>query len=229
MVTISQTVQDLLDKRLFLQEAINQGIVSFNRLADNIKPEVESELGRNVRRNAVVMAIRRYSKKLKKNHLDGSFNYFRETLLKTDICYIVIEDSPTVLNKVQSIYNQMVFKKGKIFNIVHGNYEIGIITNQTNKENILDDLSDENILETIDDLVVISLTYSRAYLFTPGVIYNVLRFIAWENINVLNVTLTPQELSVVVSGDEAIRTYRLLEKLIKTSRNGEISLQEAIC
>lgn len=229
MVTISQTVQDLLNKRLFLQEAINQGIVSFNKLADNIKPEIESELGKNVRRNAVVMAIRRYSKKLEKKKLGGSFNYFRETLLKTDICYIVVEESPTVLNKVQSIYNQMVFKRGKIFNIVHGNYEIGIITNQVNKEKILDELSGENILDTIEDLVVISLTYSRNYLFTPGVIYNVLRFIAWENINVLSITLTPQELSIVVSRAEAIRTYKILEKLVKTSRNNEMQLQEAIC
>jgi hypothetical protein len=229
MVTISQTVQNLLNKRIFLQEVITQGIVSFNRLADNIKPEIESELGRTVGHNAVVMAIRRYAKNLDKKQQNVSFDYFRETLLKTDVCYVIVEESPTVLNKIQSIYNKMVFKHGKIFNIVHGNYEIGIITNQSNKEKILDGLSDENVLRTIDDLVVISLMYSGDYLFTPGIIYNVLRFVAWENINVLNITLTPQELNVVVSRDEAMRTYDILAKLVKTSKNNGEKIEEIVC
>jgi len=229
MVTVSQTVQDLLNKRPFLQEAISQGIVSFNRLADNIKPEIEFELGKSIRNNTVVMAIRRYAKKLEKKKQNVSFNYFRETLLKTDVCYIIVEESPTVLNKIQSIYNKMVFKHGKIFNIVHGNYELGIITNQSNKEKILNSLSDENISRVIEDLVVISLMYSKDYLFTPGVIYNVLRFVAWENINVLNITLTPQELNIVVSRKEAMRTYNILEKLVNSSKNNEEKIEDLIC
>ena len=229
MVTISQTVQNLLNKRIFLQEVITQGIVSFNRLADNIKPEIESELGKNVGHNAIVMAIRRYAKNLEKKQQNKSFTYFKETLLKTDVCYIIVEESPTVLNKVQSIYNKMVFKHGKIFNIVHGNYEIGIITNKSNKDKILDSLSDENILRVIEDLVVISLMYSRDYLFTPGVIYNVLRFVAGENINVLNITLTPQELNIVVSRNDAMRTYDVLEKLVKSSKNNEEKIEELVC
>lgn len=229
MVTISQTVQNLLDKRIFLQEAISQGIVSFNRLADSIKPEIESTMGKNVGRNAVVMAIRRYAKNLDKKPQNMSFDYFKETLLKTDVCYIIVEESPDLMEKIQSIYNKMVFKHGKLFNIVHGNYEIGIITNQSNREQILQDLYNENVMRIIDDLVVISLMYSGDYLFTPGVVYNVLRFVAWENINVLNITLTPQELNVVVSRDEAMSTYDILSKLVKTSKNNGETLEELVC
>jgi aspartokinase len=229
MVTISQAAQDLLDKRPFLQEAISQKIVSFSRLADNIKPEIESEMGKNIRHSAVVMAIRRYAKKLEKKHHMRSFNYFTETILKTDICYILIEGSPTALNKIQSLYSTIVFKPGKIFNIVHGNYEIGIITSQSNKEEILNELSDENILRVIEDLVVVSLTCSQDNLLAPGVIYNVLRYVAWENINVLSVTLTSQELNVVVPRNEAMRAYNMLEKLLKTSKNNQEETEELVC
>jgi hypothetical protein len=201
-----------------LQEAINHGIVSYNKLADNIKPEIEAELGKKVKHNAVVMALRRYTEKLEKKQSKPALNYFRETLLKTDVCYIIVEASPKTLNRIQSLYNQMDFKQGKIFNIVHGNYEIGIITNQSNKEKILSGLSDENILRVVEDLVVISLMYYKDYLFTPGVIYNVLRFIAWENINLLSITLTPQELNIVVDRQETMRCYNTLEKLVKTSK-----------
>jgi hypothetical protein len=219
MVTISHVVQEIINKQVFLQEAIKHGIVSYNKLADNIQPEIEKILEKKVKHNAVVMALRRYSEKLDKRQNKPSLNYFRETLLKTDVCYVIVEESPKALNKLQTLYNQMEFKQGKIFNIVQGNYELGIITNQVNKENLLNSISEENILRVVEDLVVISLMYSKDYLFTPGVIYNVLRFIAWENINILSITLTPQELNLVVSRKDTMRCYNALEKLVKTTKD----------
>ncbi|UCF50304.1 MAG: hypothetical protein JSU91_02145 [Thermoplasmatales archaeon] len=219
MVTISHVVQDILNKHVFLQEAINHNIVSYNKIANNIKPEIESELGKTVKHNAIVMAIRRYSEKFEKKKDRSSLDYFRETLLKTDVCLIIIEESPDALNKTQELYNKMVFKQGKIFNIVQGNYELGIITNQSNIDNVIEALGKENILRIVEDLVVISLMYSKDYLFTPGILYNVLRFLAWENINIFNITLTPQELSILISRDDTIQCYNTLEKLVKTTKN----------
>ena len=222
MVTISHVVQDILNKHVFLQEAINHGIVSYNKLADNLKPEIEKELGKKVKHNAVVMALRRYTEKFEKKQNKPSLTYFRETLLKTDVCYIIIEESATALNKIQGLYNKLEFKHGKIFNIVHGNYEIVLITNHSNKQKVMNELSDENVLGVVEDLVVVSLMYSKDYLFTPGVMYNVLRFLAWENINVLSITLTRSELNLVVSRKDTMRCYNTLEKLVKTSKNENI-------
>jgi len=222
MVTISHIVQNILNKHVFLQEAINHDIVSYNKLAENIKPEIEKELGKKVKRNAVVMALRRYNEKLEAKQYKPKLNYFREILLKTDICYIIVEESTTALNKIQALYNQMDFKHGRFFNIVHGNYELGIITNQNNKENALSQLENENILRVVENLVNISLMYSKDFLFTPGVIYNVLRFVAWENINVLSITLTPQELNLVVSRKDTMRCYDTLEKLVQTTKNSSV-------
>ena len=224
MATVSHVVQDIINKHVFLQEVINQGIVSYNKLAENIKPEIEKELGKKVKHNAIVMALRRHAEKLEKKQYKPSFSYFRETLLKTDICYIVIEESETSLSKIQSLYNEIEFKHGGIFNVIQGNYEVGIITNQEYKSKLLQLLEGEKILKIVDDLVTISLTYTKDFSFTPGVLYNVSRFIAWENISILNVLHTPKELSFVVSRDDAMRTYHVLEKLVKTSKNQENQL-----
>ena len=219
MVTISNVVQDVLNKHIFLQEALNHGIVSFNKLAESIKPDIEKALDKKVKHNAIVMAIRRYSEKLEKKRNMISFDYFAETLLKTDICYIVIEESETSLLKIHNLYDEIEFKHGGIFNVIQGNYEVGIITNQRYKEKLLDLLSKEKILKTVDDLVVISLTYYKDFSFTPGILYNVTRFIAWENINVLNLLHTPKELSFVISKQDAMRCYNTLVRLVKPLKN----------
>ena len=114
MVTISYVVKDIINKHVFLQEAINHNIVSFNKVANNIKPEVEKILGNQVKHNAIVMALRRYTEKLEKKQHKPVFNYFRETLLKTDVCYIILEESSTALDKLQSIYNEIDFRRAEL-------------------------------------------------------------------------------------------------------------------
>ena len=219
MVTISQTVKDILNRQVFLQEAISSDIVSYNKLARSIKDEIEKDIGRKVKHNAIVMALRRYSEQLEEKQRKPSLNYFREILLKTDICYIIVEESLTALDKIQSLYHKTDLKHGKIFNIVHGIYELNIITNQVYKQTALDNLVNENVLRVIDDLVVISLLYSRDFLLVPGVVYNVLRFLSWENINILSITLTSQELNLLVDRKDAIRCYNILERLARSSKN----------
>jgi predicted transcriptional regulator len=219
MVTISHVVQNILNKHVFLQEAISQGIVSFNKLAENIKPIIEKELNKKVKHNAIVMAIRRYAEKLESKKDKIAFNYFRETLLRTDICYIVIEESETTVRTIQRLYDVINFKHGGIFNLTQGNYEISIITNQRYKDRFLDILNEENILKVVDNLVVISLTYSKDFSSTPGLLYNVSRFIAWEDINIYNVINTPKELAFIISKKDAMRCYNTLERMVKPMQN----------
>jgi len=223
MATISNAVKDILSRQVFLQEAINRNIVSFNLLAKHLRPEIEAELGKTVKHSAVVMALRRYAEKLEKKKEQIKFNYFRETILKTDICYIIIAESATSLGKVQNLYNEIEFKQGGMYNIVHGNYELGIITNQRYKDTLLELLHDEKVSHVVEDLAVISLTHTQNFIFTPGVIYNVLRFVAWENINILSIILTPQELSLVIPRADAVKCYTTLERLVKPQEDNHKS------
>ena len=165
------------------------------------------------------MAIRRHIEKTERKKSQFQIGFFRETLLKTDMCYIIVEESSKALNKIQEIYNKMDLRHGLIFHIVHANYEIGIITNQRAKEMIIEELSDEKIIRVVEDLVVISLTFSKDFLFDPGVIYYVTRFLTWENINIFSLWITSQEFNLLISGEDMMRTYNTLDKLIKKSKS----------
>jgi hypothetical protein len=59
-------------------------------------------------------------------------------------------------------------------------------------------------LDTVKDLVSISLIYSGEFLYTPGVIYDVSRFLAWENINVIDFILTKTEMSIILDKKDLI-------------------------
>lgn len=222
MTTTSQSVKNILSRKVFFREAIDQKIISYNLLAKQIKPEVEAELGKTVKLSAIIMALRRQSDNLKKSSKRPTFSYFIETI-KTDICYTVFEESPTLLNKIQNLYSVVDFKKGGILNITQGNYEVAIITNAKYKETLLDLFFDEKILDAVDNLISLSLTYSKEFLFTPGTLYDILRFVAWENINVIDVILTQTELSLIIDQKDLMRSYKAVGRFAENSNKNEIN------
>lgn len=227
MVTISHVVQDVLKRQVLIQEAINHGIVSYNKLAENLKPQIESELGKSVKHSAIVMALRRSAGKFQKAATQPSFSYSIETI-KTDISYVVFEESVNLLSKLEKLYTLIDFKKGGILNIIQGNYEVAIIINHKYKDKLLDILYEEKILDHVDELVSISLTYSKNFLFTPGILYDVSRFLAWENINAIDIILTKTELSLIINKKDLMRCYKTLGRFAENAENGEAQVKKVL-
>lgn len=217
MVTVSHIVKDIINRQIFLQEAINNDIVSFNKLARYLKPKIQEELQKEVKTSAIVMALRRHTEKTKKRLIEPKFSYYIGTI-KTDICYIILESSSNLLPKIQKLYPIIDFRKGGILNIIQGNFEIAIITNKKYKEQLQELLQEEKIVEAVDDLVSISLTYSKDFLFTPGVLYDVIRFLTWENINVLSIILTSTEMSVIIDQKNLMRCYKTLSRFAENEQ-----------
>jgi len=217
MVTVSHVVQKIINNRVFVLEAMSKGIISYGSLAKQLKPEIEEELGKEIKLHAVVMALRRYSDSLKKEHKKITFDYSSEIILKTDICDISVLRSPLLFTKLKKIYDIVDFEKGDLLNLIHGKSEVSIVTNERYRAKLLDFLKDQKILNVEKDLVSLSLTYPKEFFNTPGVIFNVVRNIAWENINIFEIVSTNSELTFIISKKEAIKSYKALEKLVKRS------------
>lgn len=215
MVTTSHIVQKLVNEKIFIQEPISKGIVSYSSLAQHLKPEIEKELGKKVKAHAIVMALRRYADTLKKEHKDVTFNYSSEIILKTDMCDIALLRSSTLLKKLKSFYDVVDFEKGDILNIIHGRHEVCVVTNERYRKKLLSLMKEEKILNVENNLVSLTLTYSKEFLHTPGVIFNIVRNIAWENINIFEIVSTNTELTLILHKIDAVKGYKVLEKLVE--------------
>ena len=215
MVTISHVVQKIINDKTFLLEIMSRGIIAYGSLAEQLKPEIEEELGKPVKTHAIVMALRRHAETLKEKHKQITFDYSSEIILKTDMCDISVLRSPTLLNKLKRLYDVVDFEKGDILNIVHGRHEVSVVTNERYREKLLNLLTGEKILNIEKNLVSLTLTYSKNFLYTPGVIFNIVRNIAWENINIYEVVSTNTELTFILNKKEGVKGYKVLEKLVE--------------
>ena len=215
MVTISQVVQKIVNDKIFILEPLSKGIISNVALAEQLRPDIEEELGRKVKTHAIVMALRRYTEEIKKTHKEIAFDYSSEIILKTDICDIAVLRSPTLLTKLKRLYDIVDFEKGDILNIIHGRHEAVIVTNERYMKKSLQLFKGEKVLNVEKNLVSLTLTFSSDFLHTQGVIYNVVRALAWENINIFEIVSTNTELTFILNKKDSPKAYKVLGQLVE--------------
>src|SRR3989344_5373309 len=134
MVTVSHLVKKAVRENSFLMEAMGKELISHGSLAEQLKPEIEKELGKKVKESAIVMALRRYQEEL--HEFDKKIRKFRfkgEIILKTNIIDVNVVKSQSLLNKIKNLYSLVDFEKGETLNIILGNNEIAIVTNEKNR------------------------------------------------------------------------------------------------
>jgi aspartokinase len=214
MVTISHLVEKMINERPMLYQAMEQDIVSYGNLAAQLEVEIAKELGKEVKRTAIVMALRRYAENIQRKSVMPKFDFRSEINMKTNLCDIAVRKGPKLFFKLERIYKLVDLGKGDTLNIIHGNYEVSIVTNKKHLEKIKAELKGEKIIKVEEDLVALSLNFSEKFLYTPGVIATVVRKLTWEDINIYELISTFTELTFIISSKDAAKGYNALQKLV---------------
>jgi len=215
MVTISHIVTKLINDNIYLQEAIGKGIASYGSVAKKLKPEIEGELNKEVAHYAIVAAIRRYSEKMNYRFHDIKFDAnTSEVNLKTNIMDINVIRNQSLFDKLKKVYDIIQFEKGDILHIIYGKNSVNIVTNERYKENICQILREEQIKNTKENLVSLSFTIDRSLIDRAGVLFQIVRNFAWENINIIEVISIDMEITFIVDVKDAVRGYKALQRLI---------------
>lgn len=220
MVTVSHIVRKIVSDMQFLHECMGKKLVNYGSVAQFIKPQVEQELGKPVKLSAVMMALRRYSEDLERKYESGiPFDENTDVILKTNIIDISATKSLSLFDKLKQVYNMVDYDKGDTLNVIHGNYEVGIIASAKYKQKILDVLEGEKIIHIEENLVQLSVKISMDYIYTPSVILQMARALNWHNINIFEIVSTLTEVNFVIPKKDATAGYEALQALISSTKN----------
>lgn len=222
MSGISRAVKRIVESRPLMRDAIAEGIVNFANLAEKILPKVEAESGEKAERQAVIMALRRHSESLRAKP-EGIGNVFKDSEMtaKSGLCDICISKSPSAAAKVRKIHSMLDFEKGECLNLIEGNNEITIVSSQRKLAQIRKELQGERIIHVEENLVSISLCFSQDFFYTPGVIAEVSRKLAWENINIFENISTMTELIFIVKEKDAPRAFESLHSMLNEKKRAK--------
>ena len=221
MVSVSQAVRSIIKEKPLIYDGLLEGIISHAALAEYLLPEIEKETGKKVALPAIVMAIRRYSTSISETEgiKKKDFKFNSEIIMKTGLADLTIVKSPSSIEKLKKIYLLADYDKGDTINIIHGNYEITIVISEKHLEKVKNILKDEKILNIENNLVSLSVSFSRDFLYTPGILAKVTRRLALENINVYESISTMTELIYIISKRDSIKAYKAMQSLVESSNH----------
>ena len=215
MVTVSHIVKKIVSGQPFVEEGLANGIISIANLAEQIQPKIEHELNKKIKLPAVVMALRRHSDEISEHRKKAAkFDYSGEILMKTSICDVNFVKSHTLMKKLKTIHDLVNFERGDTLNVIIGNNEVSIVANEKYMEKLVRFLSGEKILNKEQALVALTIIFTGDFVHTPGVIFNAVRKLAWENINIYEIVSTMTELTFILSKKDSMKAYNVLQELV---------------
>jgi ribosomal protein L30E len=213
MITISEVIEGIIKKQPFLEEELHRGIINLSALARRMKPQVEKKLMKPVKTGAIMMALKRMTPTItKKLHLKQIFAKNPNMLVRSHLTEYTIGNSPMVGNKIQRLYQNALSQHKYFFTITQGVFETAIIASDEMLQEIEHALSEEKIIKKIENLSSLTLILPEENVHTPGVYYFILKTLAWENINVIDVVSTYTEFTIILKEEEIDRAFSILKK-----------------
>lgn len=126
MITVSQLVEKTIINSPFLEEALSRGLINYSSLARQLKPEFEKILYKDLQTGSIVMALKRYSKKLKSGNSVKLNNVLREIsdfTVRSNIVSFTFENSPNLVEKQQKIMEKSSRLTNSFLTITDGVFE----------------------------------------------------------------------------------------------------------
>ncbi len=210
--SVASCVKQIIDQSPFVSELLVLDVISFSNLSKFIQPKVEEKMGHEVKNAAIVMAIRRYTEDLKTEKSALSQEKLQyEISMKTNIYDVNFVRNNSFMSKLDYLYKQVDLNKGDFLNLTLGTHEISLAVSDKYKEIVDELVKDEVILHKTDDLVALTIQFNGNFLKTPGIMYLATRKLAWENINLIEIVSTMNDLTFIISRQDSMRAFSVLQ------------------
>jgi aspartokinase len=216
--SISRTVQELIDKDISIQHALEKGYGNYSAIARMLKPMVEEMLSRKVKLESVITAVKRARITYKSAyHLDVISVIADSTInLRTDVAKISIEKTRRNIDTVRKILAS--FSQDEYIQIVEGIRTITLLLDEKLVERIKSNFSLENILEEKSSLVAITITSPQKIVETPGCVTSFYNALSRAHINIEETLSCSTETIMVLQLKDVGKALAALTNVISEAR-----------
>lgn len=213
MISVSDALNEIISSQPFIEEGLSRGIINYSAFAREIKPQIEKRLYKSIKEGAIVMALKRISEKLKvqsKNKINLNLTDLTVRSNLTEFTYLNSESLP---DKQRALFNELINQKDVFCAVSQGVRETTFIANSLASLSIERNFTSEDLISKIENLSSITIHLPEETVKTPGVYYQILKLIAWEKINVVEVISTYTELTIIFDSADVEKAFSALKNL----------------
>lgn len=218
MATIPEIVEELIRKSPFIEEALADGLINVSSLARKLKPEINERLGKGVNEGAIIMAINRlepgtYQKLQTK--INNFFSSVGDIIVRSNLSEHTYLNSPSVFQKQAELLKLASKQKESFCTFSQGVYESTIIVSSDIVEELEKLMKTEKCISSIAGLSSITLKLPKENIQISGIYYFILKRLAWESINIVEIISTTHEFTLVVKDVDVDSAFSIMMKLKK--------------
>lgn len=216
MITIPEVVEKLIKKSPFLSESLAQGIINISALARSIKPEIKKEVQKDIQTGAIVMALNRLAKRIRQSDKEikkKTFPTIPDLMVRSNLMEITFANSPLLIQKLKRLLEQINIKQSYFLTFTRGIFETTIIASQELKTRIEAIFKSEDILSQFNHLSSITVQLQPGTTQTPGAFEFILKPLAWEQINLIEVVSTYTEFTMILQDEDTDRAFSIIKRL----------------
>ena len=209
-------VEEIIKKSPFLEEALAEGIINLSSLSRQIKPEIDEQLNKDVQIGAIVMALKRLSPKFDPNlkiRVKKVINKLGDITVRSKITYYTFENSETIVDKQAELLKGLKGKKDIFFAFSQGVYETSLILSDSEHNDIDSLFKSEQLVQETAGLSSITIKLPSENADVSGIYYFILKKIAWEGINILDIISTFHEFTIIVNDESVDKAFSILKNL----------------
>jgi hypothetical protein len=215
-MTVSQAVEKVVSVKPFVLEALADGLMNISSLARTITPDVTALVGKEVKQGAIVMALNRFAVRINKSdiwNLNKMFNQLGDIVVRSNLVDYTFRNSSTILACHNKLMNEISDRPENFYTLVRGVFESNLVVGSTLSELVERVYAKEESKGVQRNLSAVTLALPTNNITEVGYYYQIMKYIAWEGINVIEVVSTTNEFTIIVEEEDVDRAFTTLKRL----------------
>lgn len=216
MKTISSAVEHYIKQKPFLQSALAQGIINLTSLARQVQPEIEYQLGKEIRSGAVVMALKRLSDNLEfraTHRIVKVLKEIGEITVRSSLTDYTFLVSDSILQNQMQLLEQVHLRQDVFYTSSRGVNELNIVVSSSLNNVVEEYFEKERLTQKAENLSSITVKLPAENVSVPGIYYFIFQRLAWEGIVLYEVISTTNEFTILVDDEQVDRAFTVIKDL----------------
>ncbi len=213
MISIADALNDIIKSYPLIEEGLSKGIINYSAFAREVSPQIEKRLYKPVKQGAIVMALKRISDSLSRDKKKNQSLDLTDLTVRSNLSELTFQNSENLPEKTRQLLNAVSLKRDVVCTLSEGIRETTFIVSSEITGDVKRIFKGEALVSEIKALSSITIRLPKEVVYIPGVYYQILKMLAFENINVIEVLSTYTELTVIIETKDIDRAFSILKSL----------------
>lgn len=213
MSTLASYVREILDESEVALSALLDGVLNLSAFAKKIQPEVARRARRDVSVGTIVVALCRYEPDVRKRGTLCPKVKIETISTRTGLTEITFAKTQATKARLKALHERPELLDADVLTITSGVREISLIVPATLTGAVRNVFRGDTPTLILEDLASLTLRFPSKYLHVPNTTYALLRPLALNRINLVEVVSTFTELTLVVASRDLERAFLVLNRL----------------